>query len=653
MGFNIVILTGKAGSMKQAETFLRNRNWNIFSTPNLRDCIAAVVKMRPDFVLIAADHPNRKVKTLPKLLSQAISVKVIAFVETTNGISMGALNEMKMEYNLYPPVSGPAIERMCLKIRKEEEDVKNGVVKQREVKAAPPSASEQVMNRIPERKDMGPSRVKISGSNPQNKAKTLDDFENFLDDAASAPVDEVYFAKGNASRGPGSAVQQGTGPGEKLSGTAGGAETTDDDFNLESELAALMKENSAKGSSSGGPGAAYLPAQDGNSNSSGAGYTPNHSGPGGDAGQRNSANGNKKKHYSELDTGDDKSTTDKQKPKFGNEIPERKELEQPNFGGAAKKNQSSAKQFDEESQSHDPYAADWATDDDGNPIEKKESENPFQSRSRTKGVQSVPTSERTQKSTPVLESDPIFDKRKDIPKYKQDPKHYPDQESIFVRGTQQALDEASKMANPLGEYQEVEGSTHVACLTITSKKFSGYLVAAMGKNQKIDQNFMKTVRDKLYDFLRSHGEVMQDTDPMDLSLQEVQFEDWAISQADFLRKSVHGSSEVAMAFFPSKETTARLEASVTENMLKMSLEELKDDVPVEFDLFIYMPSNNRFLLYTPQGRPIYGEQRGRLKEKGVTHIHLRADASGQVKKYRAQVFLNEKISELKNKRRAG
>ncbi len=113
MSFKVVILTGKPGSMKQAETFLRNRNWNLFSTCDLRDCLHAVLKVQPDFVLIAADHPNRKVKSLPKILSQAVAVKIIAFVEATNGNSMGALNEMKMEYNLRASSDGKVKKVYC------------------------------------------------------------------------------------------------------------------------------------------------------------------------------------------------------------------------------------------------------------------------------------------------------------------------------------------------------------------------------------------------------------------------------------------------------------------------------------------------------------------------------------------------------------
>ena len=47
----------------------------------------------------------------------------------------------------------------------------------------------------------------------------------------------------------------------------------------------------------------------------------------------------------------------------------------------------------------------------------------------------------------------------------------------------------------------------------------------------------------------------------------------------------------------------------------------------------------------------YTDQKGRLKDKGVVHMHLKKDSAPQVKKYRAQNFLNEKILEFQKKKK--
>jgi hypothetical protein len=224
-----------------------------------------------------------------------------------------------------------------------------------------------------------------------------------------------------------------------------------------------------------------------------------------------------------------------------------------------------------------------------------------------------------------------------------------ERESIVVKGSVDALDKTVITRDDLAEEQitKIENSTNVACITVDSPRFSGYLVAALGKNRKVDKAFIDSIKTKLFAYLKANGEVVNNEDSMGIKIQEVEFESWAIEQAEFLRKSVHDGDEVAMAFFPHQDLSTKLEDSASQKMVKMSVDELKEDIAVEFDLYMYMPANNKYLLYTPQGMPFYGKQKENLQGKGVTHMHLRRESVGEVKKYRAQNYLNDKIEAFK------
>jgi hypothetical protein len=222
---------------------------------------------------------------------------------------------------------------------------------------------------------------------------------------------------------------------------------------------------------------------------------------------------------------------------------------------------------------------------------------------------------------------------------------------LIQQGTQAALNQASNMNEPLeeGQLQSIEKASNVACITVDSPNFKGYLICALGKNRSMDITFVDTLRARLAEFLRANGEVFSDKDSMQLRIQEVEFDEWALNQAEFLRKSIHHEDEVAVAFFPTAEIDPPVVKSASEIMLQMELKELKEDTALEFDLYVFLPENQKYLLYTPQGMVFYTSQKGRLREKGVTHMHLRKDSLSQVKKYRAQNFLNEKIAEFKAK----
>lgn len=90
---NLLIIKSHAQSLGPAESFLLNRDWNIKSTSDLKEALAYLVQNQPEFVMISIDHPNKKVRNLPKVLSQALPICVIAFAESSTSASIKKLSE--------------------------------------------------------------------------------------------------------------------------------------------------------------------------------------------------------------------------------------------------------------------------------------------------------------------------------------------------------------------------------------------------------------------------------------------------------------------------------------------------------------------------------------------------------------------------------
>ena len=192
-------------------------------------------------------------------------------------------------------------------------------------------------------------------------------------------------------------------------------------------------------------------------------------------------------------------------------------------------------------------------------------------------------------------------------------------------------------------------------MVIRSERFKGYLIAALGKNRTVDEALTKQVRTHLIDFLRAKGETLDDlnTESMEVDIKPVQFQDWAREQADFLLNSLHDANEVALAFFPTADVDVNLEKSVADNMLQLKIDDITEDTKLDFDVFIYLPANGRYILYNKEGGKMFSEQKGRLKERGITHIHLKKDSQLSVKRYKARNYLNSKIKEFETRKKNG
>ncbi|KYG65572.1 hypothetical protein AZI86_00380 [Bdellovibrio bacteriovorus] len=220
-------------------------------------------------------------------------------------------------------------------------------------------------------------------------------------------------------------------------------------------------------------------------------------------------------------------------------------------------------------------------------------------------------------------------------------------DSIILKGTKEALEKSVvRGAKTTEEVQFIEQASNVACIVIESTRFSGYLVAAMAQDRKMDEKFIDRVREKLFKFLSDNGEQVDNgKDTMQIKIKQVPFEDWAVECAEFLRKSVHNGEEVAMAFFPHADIKAHFQESASEMMLAISLGDIKADESVEFNLYVYLERNQKYVLYTPRGGKIYQKQIDKLADQGVRHVHMFKSDVQDFNKYRAQNYLNGKIEE--------
>jgi hypothetical protein len=534
----VMIIKVNKTSLVSAEQFLRNREWSVFSTTSLKDALTYVVQNKPQFVMVCVDHPNKKVRTLPKLLSQAFPVCVIAFAEQSTSQSYRLLLDSQTEYRINPPVTGPAIERAVNKYIRDQE------------KAA--LASKEA----------------ISESGAEDEGDTTGEGKTKLKGSQGSHV-ITFKGEGHHSKG--------------------------------SDAFSLDKMNQILGSLGGGEesqeaeddGASH---SGGSSRIQGPAYMPSHNDP--------------KKEGQLID------------------------LSQPQKKGGGSLPPSTEYREDEELAANLDPAKRGARPGSFGQAEEKPGEN-RNSQGQAPGAiyaREVEESPKPKKN-PKAFTEPI-----------RGPRHQVDRESIIVKGSSQALDETVEVRD--GQVQEVlNDNTNVACILIESTRFSGYLVTAMGKNRKIDNQFIKTIQERLFSFLKASGEDLSDKENMQMKIKKVDFEDWALEYADFLRKSVHKGDEVAMAFFPRSDAAVEIKESAAQEMGSVSLKEIEPDKPVECNLYVYLPANNKYVLYTPKGGTFYGAQKDRLEKQGVKDLHILKAEVQDMTKYKAQNYLNNLIDQ--------
>ncbi|XGC81790.1 hypothetical protein ACES2L_04745 [Bdellovibrio bacteriovorus] len=564
----LLIIKGSANSLATVESFLRNREWKVKSTTNLKEALIHLVQQQPKFVMVSVDHPNKKVRNLPKILTAAFPVCVIAFAEESSTASYNMLSNAATEYLLYPPVTGPAVERTVNKYYKD-------------LQTKDPA---QLMSRAGLKHNEEEGVIAIRGGadqqfNSQNAQSLLaqmlggEDGASFMSGAGSQ----------NSPQGmvPGSQLQNSNGPQGMIPGSQQG----------NSQFAAGAPLSGAGLSANQPHGTAHGNAFNG---MHGNGALPPGMTPGG-YGNGNSPQGMVPGHSSNSNNDSD------QMPR--------------GMGGSAL-----------HSRNFDP--------DDDKPYTSS-----IHNLSRDDGPGWAP-----------LPVKPKAKKHRAGPEQiEEDPRATKGGDSVMLRGTKDALDKSCNITGTFAQSEAIESSTNVACIVVESPKFSGYLVAALGNNRAIDSSFIQRINEKLIKFLKDNGEKVDEGDSMQLRIRQVPFEDWALDCAEFLRKSVHEGNEVAMAFFPRQDVRSSYGESAAEEMASIKIKDLAAGVPVEFNVYIHLPRNNKYVLYTPRGAIFYDVQKQRLDNQGIQELHILKHELQDLDKYRAQNFLNDKIQEFEAK----
>ncbi|MGZ5278347.1 MAG: hypothetical protein ACXWC9_00285, partial [Pseudobdellovibrionaceae bacterium] len=453
--------------------------------------MAYIIQKHPQYVLISADHPNKKVRMLPKMLVQAFPVRVIGFAEKGTGISTKNLHEMNLEYNLYPPVSGPAIERTILKMLKDDElrAQQEAMIKTTRSGDSAAGGNELITFKG---ETPGPDSMKSSFEQARAALSQLVSSDGNQDDSqieTTASSSMMNFQQqGSPGADPlGPAYRGGIGQ-ESASGSAYQPASSEDPSSN-----TLRTSQQAQDSQTG--------FHDGNSN-----WSPHSAGSSSERDFENSRRSRSDQGSGvNKSSGRDDSKRGAEQDHSANPESDAYDSHSKNRGRASGLGSGTNSDFESESKSSHGMDEDSNSSrgksgsSDTSPIGEGDSHGSTSENDPTKNTESDSRSGRSKKDgLPVMESEYV-PRNAPAPYRMQQENEAKDLDgttSIFVRGAQTSLNESVNLKGS-ETAEEITQSSNLACITVESPRFSGYLVCAMGRDRKIDKTFIDVIKQRL------------------------------------------------------------------------------------------------------------------------------------------------------------
>ncbi|MES3038002.1 MAG: hypothetical protein V4736_08865 [Bdellovibrionota bacterium] len=596
----LLVVKSKRDAMKGIETFLSKRHWEITPAVDVKHIFQLLTQKKPKFIMIPVDHPNPKMQMLPKLVGQAFQCTVIYYAEFNTPASNLALQKLPQEFCLYPPASGPAVERMMLKVQKSQKsktdmssikaavgeaaDAKDAAlinIRGSKIKAMDAKSFEKAKSVLHKAVQTGPGKGLLI-YNPQQTPldKLMQDYSRIPSSQKSGS--QVFTGTESDLLEAEDSVEQNEWLARQIADIAAGDQgLTEEEEQIEAEAKAAMAQLQ-----SALPGAA--------------------------APRKNLSNLGKKTDFG--------SVINKQKKAAAEEsVAEVKPVKPqgPGLTGGISNGSKSASTI-------------------------------IQSEKETKPQSNIPAIPEALRPAEISIQ---RSKRNRLPfMLKADFAKSEHADSMIVKGLDQALEKSVTSLGYDSNDEEINQTSNVCCISVSSDSYAGYLVLAYGNNRLLDPNVTTIIRNHLLDFMQLNKESLNFGKNFHLEIEPVPFEPWAVHDAICLRRSVHLGHEIAIAFFPSKNAEVAFGKSPSNEMATMDINEVEAGQVLEFDIFIYSAANARYVRYATKGYVFQTEQKDRLLQKGITKIHVMKTEVKNVDANRVKKFINDKIIAFKKKR---
>jgi hypothetical protein len=166
-------------------------------------------------------------------------------------------------------------------------------------------------------------------------------------------------------------------------------------------------------------------------------------------------------------------------------------------------------------------------------------------------------------------------------------------------------------------------------------------VVATAGNAKLD--FTLRLRRHLSETLTLGNDFIRIGDLHSIDIDDVEFERLAGHIGEFFNKGFHLGNEIAVSFFRAQNVDVAVANSPLDGYLRTSLNEISDRAPLEFDVYVYMPLNKKFVLYRRAGSSIEAEQKKTLEFHGINEVHFKRSAVEALSRHKARSFINSLV----------
>jgi hypothetical protein len=188
--------------------------------------------------------------------------------------------------------------------------------------------------------------------------------------------------------------------------------------------------------------------------------------------------------------------------------------------------------------------------------------------------------------------------------------------------------------------------SHLDCVPIHSKNHTGLLVFATSAARHCGNDFSRAMKREIGKLLGLGGEILRDEGEVEIEVAPFAFLEVAKAVGEFATVTECEGVEVGMTFLRSREIFPELPSPNKANMIQVDLDSVTPDEKIDFDAFIHLPLNDKYIRYVKRGGTLAASQKEKMLNFKVKHFFIKNNDVKHFKGHFASHFVERLVREF-------
>lgn len=173
----------------------------------------------------------------------------------------------------------------------------------------------------------------------------------------------------------------------------------------------------------------------------------------------------------------------------------------------------------------------------------------------------------------------------------------------------------------------------VAVIPVNDEKLKGFVILAINSNERFDPDHLMEFRSKISNMAGTYG-IKNVEECYSFNIPPTKILDWSEEHAEFsIIKENSESLEIVVSFIMREKVSPTLKPYIDHEMYLIDIQHLPPDTDVDFDAYIHLPKNEKYVHYIKKGKSISLDQVKNLMKNNVQGLCLPADEKNNFKKF--------------------